>query len=311
LHEAEVAVAYKMQETGVKRKASPSNGGDDRRAVKKSKGGSGGKWQTPHQKAKTESSGRGGGGKIEPGDSGIWVTCVKGKEGKATQELKVMFDEYAERFYKIAPGIQAEDGEENGEDSIDDIESSIQKEVVSMSNDKNSRGKLFSPVFLNVACVLFFKTQAPIVPVDFVHRICEDAVARPEGRKHRFVNRLTPMTLLGKATENGIDELGKTVLREHFRLAVDETADESAKEARASYAIRPTIRNHKTLKRDAIIKQVASLVASTHKVDLTNPEKVILIEIYQSICGISVVGGDWESLKRFNLAELYQPTNAA
>jgi len=34
-----------------------------------------------------------GSGKIEPGDSGIWVTCVKGKEGKATQELKVMFDE--------------------------------------------------------------------------------------------------------------------------------------------------------------------------------------------------------------------------
>ena len=24
------------------------------------------------------------------------------------------------------------------------------------------------------------------------------------------------------------------------------------------------------------------------------------------MCGISVVGGDWESLKRFNLAELYQ-----
>jgi len=180
-----------------------------------------------------------------------------------------------------------------------------------MSNDRPSGGKLFSPVHLSIACVLFFKTQAPIVPVDFVHRICEDAVARPGGRRHRFVNRLTPMTLLGKATENGIDELGKTVLGEHFRLAVDENADDTGKEAGFSYAIRPTIRNHKTLKRDAVIKQVASLVASTHKVDLTNPEKVILVEIYQSICGISVVGGDWEALKRFNLAELYQPTTAA
>ena len=25
------------------------------------------------------------------------------------------------------------------------------------------------------------------------------------------------------------------------------------------------------------------------------------------MCGMSVVGSDWETLKRFNLAELYQP----
>ena len=34
-----------------------------------------------------------GGGKIEPGDAGIWITCVKGKEGAATEELRGMFDE--------------------------------------------------------------------------------------------------------------------------------------------------------------------------------------------------------------------------
>ena len=53
-------------------------------------GGSGGKWQTPHQKQK---SAQRGGGKIEPGDVGIWATCAKGKEGAATQELKTIFDE--------------------------------------------------------------------------------------------------------------------------------------------------------------------------------------------------------------------------
>jgi len=43
---------------------------------------------------------------------------------------------------------------------------------------------------------------------------------------------------------------------------------------------------------------------SHHKVNLTKPDKVILVEIYQSVCGMSVVDGDWETLKRFNLAEL-------
>jgi hypothetical protein len=75
-----------------------------------------------------------------------------------------------------------------------------------------------------------------------------------------------------------------------------------------------------------------------HRVDLTQPDKTIIVEIYQvclpqhsslscldrspmiyrineysfayiiflqTVCGMSVVGGDWDKLKRFNLAELY------
>jgi tRNA acetyltransferase TAN1 len=77
------------------------------------------------------------------------------------------------------------------------------------------------------------------------------------------------------------------------------------------------------------------MVDDMHKVNLTSPDRVIIVEIYQvrlglmgvpamgrctdiisrllthvsqTVCGMSVVGGDWEELKRFNLAELYQPT---
>lgn len=67
-----------------------------------------------------------------------------------------------------------------------------------------------------------------------------------------------------------------------------------------------------------------------HKVDLTKPDKVIIVEIYQvrpftflpdvgmeiltsseqTLCGMSVVGGsDWENLKKFNIAEIYQPAS--
>lgn len=30
----------------------------------------------------------------------------------------------------------------------------------------------------------------------------------------------------------------------------------------------------------------------------------------QTVCGISVVPGDWETLKRYNLTELYKQANA-
>lgn len=47
------------------------------------------------------------------------------------------------------------------------------------------------------------------------------------------------------------------------------------------YAIRPTIRNHSLLKRDVVINTIANLIDKSHKVSLTNPDKVILVELYQ------------------------------
>lgn len=103
------------------------------------------------------------------------------------------------------------------EDEEEDIEASIQKEISGMAATKEAP-KMFQPVFLDVQCVLFFKTQAPIDPVDFVHRICEDAAANPKGRKHRFLNRLTPMTRMGRATETDLVGLAKDVLQKEFQL---------------------------------------------------------------------------------------------
>jgi len=225
-----------------------------------------------------------------------------------------MLEECAERFYGLVSGSDEQEDEENG--SVDDIETSIQKEMASMGKAPGQT-KLFSPVRLDLQCVLFFKTRLPIGPVDFVHRICKEIVSTPGIRRMRYVNRLTPMTLMGKATEKGLEEVAKAVLASHFNLREDQeqAIDDEGKEeenklsrtiANHSYAIRPTIRNHNTLKRDDVIKQTAGLISNAHKVDLTKPEQVIIVEIYQTVCGISVVGSDWEALKRFNLAELYQ-----
>lgn len=106
----------------------------------------------------------------------------------------------------------------NADGDEEDIESSIQKEIDSLAN-KQGPPKLFTPVFLDLQCVLFFKTRAPVEPVDFVRRLCEDAKANSQKRSHRFVNRLTPMTMMGRATEKGLQEVGRAVLGKHFQLA--------------------------------------------------------------------------------------------
>jgi tRNA acetyltransferase TAN1 len=87
---------------------------------------------------------------------------------------------------------------------------------------KQQHAKLIAPVRLDLQCVLFFKIRPLIDPVDFVHRICKEILSAPGVRRMRYINRLTPMTLMGKATEKALEEVGKAVLGQHFNLREDQ-----------------------------------------------------------------------------------------
>ncbi|KAI1644945.1 uncharacterized protein F4817DRAFT_345090 [Daldinia loculata] len=283
-----------------KRKQPPSNGSDGR-PVKKSKGGSNGRWQTPHQKAKLEAiKGR----SLEVGDMGIWTTCVKGKERQALGEMMDLCEEYGEKLYDIK---RQEPAEAQDDEDDDDIESSIKKEIQEMKPASKSKDSVFEPMRMNLDCLLFIRTKPPVDPVALVQQICKDAkeITEKSQRRTRFINRFTPVALTAKATEAGVEEVAKNVLAKHFQLAGEDEQEEVPKGDAYSYAIRPSFRAHNTLKRDDVIKKVASLIAPRHKVNLSSPDKVILIDIYQTFCGMSVVDGDWESLKRYNLHEIY------
>ncbi|KAL7620021.1 hypothetical protein AAE478_010570 [Parahypoxylon ruwenzoriense] len=289
--------------TSSKRKH-PAINGSDARPPKISKHGSGGRWQTPYHKAKLEALKAKG---LEVGDMGIWTTCVKGKERQALEELANICDEYGALLYGIEPENPAETGE-NGEDDDIDIESSIKKEIQGMNSADKPKESIFEPLRMDLDCLLFVRTRPPVDPVEMVQRICRDAngLRGREDRRSRFINRFTPITLTAKATESGVEEVAKQVLGKHFQLAGDGNGQTTAIKPDAhSYAIRPSFRAHNTLKRDDVIKKVASLIAPCHKVNLSSPDKVILIDIYQTFCGMSVVDSDWEALKRYNLHEIY------
>ncbi|RMZ11950.1 hypothetical protein D0862_02806, partial [Hortaea werneckii] len=233
---------------------------------------------------------------IQPGDSGIWATCNKGREGKCVAELRDLFTEYAEDMYGTAAGTPEE---RDDADEPADIESEIQAEVAGIR--KPTTVQLFTPVRVDVQCVVFFRTVAPVEPVSFVQRICEDAVNKKLRRRTKTVKRLSPMSLMGRASAEGLESVAKQVLAPHFHKQPFESR---------KFAIRPTLRNHSILSRDSIIKQVASIVGPGHVVDLKNYDLLIVVEVYQNICGVSVVNNDFEKLKRFNIAEIVDPTPA-
>ncbi|MCJ1291556.1 hypothetical protein MMC34_003101 [Xylographa carneopallida] len=262
---------------------------------KKSKGTKG--WQVAKRGQKLPS---GSGPSIEAGDAGIWATCDKNTEGKCTAELRDLFNEYAERIYGSNADVietPARAGHDEGEV---DIEANIRHEIEGLQVPR--RTPLFQSVRLEVQCVLFFKTRPPVEPVSFVHGICSDTLNGTLRTRTRCVRRLTPMTMMGKATEKSLDEVGKVVLAPHFHVEGMPPQ---------KFAIRFSSRNHHTLAREAVIKQVADAVGRPHVVDLTKYDALIIVELYKNMCGMSVVGNDFEPLKRYNLAEIHDSRRAA
>ncbi len=250
-------------------------------------------------------------------------------------------------------------GEEGAEEEEEvDIEAAIRKEVAALtakpdpgSASSSGDGRM-TPVKMNVDCLLFVKTPSAVDPVPFVRRICEDAMRCeeiPDLMRCRYVNRVTPVSVMGKANEQGLLEVAKEAMGKVFDLSgkrslvvggegpadaapSKEAAGETgAPEGEASdaesrkkpftasqpplvvvcwlfqvptatrtdlsqFAIRPTIRNHSNLKRDVVINTIAGLVNDDlHKVNLTAPDKVILVEIFQvrkqQLLGVEHVGG--------------------
>lgn len=149
---------------------------------------------------------------------------AQGDVRRGQTRQKIRFDpqhlnnlQFAELFY----GVTSTGGEAVQDAvSADDIEASIQAEVATMAKpSEGGKEKLFTNVHLDgLQCVLFFKTKAPVEPVSFVHRVCTEVAKNPKRRQSRFVNRLTPMTLMGRASEKGLQEVGRAVLGEHFDL---------------------------------------------------------------------------------------------
>ena len=61
--------------------------------------------------------------------------------------------------------------------------------------------------------VIFIKTLAPVHPVALVQLICKDYELGHPINRSRYLQRLTPITVTGKATERGIEEVAKAVVQ--------------------------------------------------------------------------------------------------
>ncbi|RUS28553.1 hypothetical protein BC938DRAFT_481749, partial [Jimgerdemannia flammicorona] len=58
---------------------------------------------------------------------------------------------------------------------------------------------------------------------------------------------------------------------------------------KSTVAIVIEIRNNQTIKKEDILRTVADFIPSHCKVQLTNPDFVILVSVFKSMCGLSII----------------------
>ncbi|CDO51616.1 similar to Saccharomyces cerevisiae YGL232W TAN1 Putative tRNA acetyltransferase [Geotrichum candidum] len=252
------------------------------------------------------------GANVEPGWSGIYVTCVRGKEAACKNEIVRIFDDYAHEFYgpelqRYLEDLKAE--EENApaaEEKQVFIEDLVAQEIAELKDANQAyktreekKKEFFSGYEIGCECVIFIRTRKPIDPVDLVLRICRDT-QKTGTKRSRYAQRLTPVSLTGVATAEGFRKLAETVLNPIFHSG---SPDQPA----YKFAIRPTLRNHSILGRDEIIKTLAEIVCRSdgHSVDLKQYDKMIIVECYKSSIGMSVVD-EFDSLERLNIQQIFE-----
>lgn len=118
--------------------------------------------------------------------------------------------------------------------------------------------------------VVYFRTNTPVSPSEFVHSICSNTLDSGV-LQSRWTNRLTPIERTGKATVESLEEVARIVLKPHFHEG----------QSGVRFAIRPTIRNHNILSRELVINTIAKCVGREHQVDLKAYDVLILVEVYK------------------------------
>ncbi|KAE8691673.1 THUMP domain-containing protein 1 isoform 2 [Hibiscus syriacus] len=158
---------------------------------------------------------------------------------------------------------------------------------------------------------LFFNLDSGCNGVVFVQMRKKDGVPGPKDivqymmtsaastRKHmsRFILRVLPIEVACYSSEEEITRAMKPLIEQYFPVETQNPR---------KFAVLYEVRANSGIDRMKIINTVAKAVPAPHKVDLSNPDTTIIVEIVKTICLIGVVE-KYKELAKYNLRQLTSP----
>ncbi|XP_064435693.1 THUMP domain-containing protein 1-like [Mirounga angustirostris] len=234
----------------------------------------------------------GGPRQLEPGLQGILITCNM-NERKCVEEAYSLLDEHGDDMYgpeKFTDRDQQPSGSE-GED--DDMEAALKKEVGDIKASTEMKLRRFQSVESGANNVVFIRTLG-IEPEKLVHHILQD-MYKTKKKTTRVIPRMLPISGTCKAFLEDMKKYAETFLEPWFKAP-----------NKGTFQIVYKSRNNSHMNREEVIKELAGIVGSLNsenKVDLTNPQYTVVVEIIKAVCCLSVVK-DYMLFRKYNLQEV-------
>ncbi|XP_029432548.1 THUMP domain-containing protein 1 [Rhinatrema bivittatum] len=228
---------------------------------------------------------------LEVGMQGILITCNM-NERKCVGEAYSLLNEYADRLYGPEKFTE-EDDHSSESDEEDDVETALKKEVdeIRTSTEKNLRR--FQSVESGANNVVFIRTLS-VEPEKLVHHILQDMYTTKK-KKARVILRMLPFSGTCKAFLEDMKKYAETFFEPWFKTP-----------NKGTFQIVYKARNNSHMSREEVIKELAGIVGNLNpenKVDLSNPEYTIVVEIIKTVCCLSVVK-DYVLFRKYNLQEV-------
>ncbi|KAF6736471.1 THUMP domain-containing protein 1 [Oryzias melastigma] len=229
---------------------------------------------------------------LEVGMQGILITCNMNQR-KCTAEALDLLNEYAEKLY----GPEKLPDANGGSSEEEDVDVALKKEVAQLQACNTKQERRFQAIESGANNVIFIKTQN-MEPEKLIHQILTD-LHTSKKKKSRVILRMLPVSIT-PFQEDMVKYL-TTFLEPWFKTPNC-----------ATYKIAFKARNSSHNKRDEIIKSIAGIVGKLNpknKVDLTNPELTIIVEVIKAVCCISVVK-DYTLYRKYNVQEVVKEEEA-
>ena len=188
-------------------------------------------------------------------------------------------------------GLEEEEkGNEEEEVPSESFESQISKEVTDLKDVRDKPFVAIEPCGL--LCVVFLKARKGIDSVKVTEKRFE-MIENSSIKSVKFCQRILPIHKICPANMEEARKLATTLIAPVFHNTAEPI----------EYCVVFDSRLNGSLDRMTVINMLADIVGPKHKVNLSNPTKVILVQLMKSFCGISIVS-NWVQYRKYNAQEL-------
>uniref|UniRef100_A0A8D3EG84 THUMP domain containing 1 n=1 Tax=Scophthalmus maximus TaxID=52904 RepID=A0A8D3EG84_SCOMX len=212
---------------------------------------------------------------LEVGMEGILITCNM-NERKCTAEAFNLLNEYADNLYGAEKVSKRSAPEE-------DVDVALKKEVAQLQASGKKQERRFQALDSGANNVIFIKTQN-LESDKLVHHILSD-LHTTKKKKSRVILRMLPVTGTCKAFQDDMVKYLTTYL------------DRGSK---PQTVVLNSFNPEFHLFYD---KCLVGKLNPKNKVDLTNPELTVIVEVIKAVCCISVVK-DYTLYRKYNVQEV-------